>query len=313
MPDAAAPRRRARSPGPASSTRRAVRCAPTRAAWRSASRSRARLLHAPDLLLLDEPFSGLDPQAAEALQARLAALRRRGHAIVLTTHDVERAAPIATRVGDPAPRAHRLGRGGAGRPAGGRGGVSARGRGARVMRARPRHPAQGPAHRVAHAREPRRASSSSASCSSSSSASRTTPRPRRPRRSRPRVLWATFVLHRAPRRPARLSPRARERLPRGACSPRRIDPAAIFVGKLGEHGRPARGDAGRGRAAGRALPPRRPPARAARAHARAPAREPRLRRARDALRRDRGRAPGPARSCCRSSCCRSSCRCSSAP
>jgi heme exporter protein A len=54
-------------------------------------------LHAPDLLLLDEPWSGLDPQAAEALQARLAALRAAGVAIVLTTHDLERAAPIVTR------------------------------------------------------------------------------------------------------------------------------------------------------------------------------------------------------------------------
>ena len=56
------------------------------------------LLHRPDLLLLDEPFAGLDPQAVGALQARLLALRTAGHAIVLTTHDLERAAPIATRV-----------------------------------------------------------------------------------------------------------------------------------------------------------------------------------------------------------------------
>ena len=56
------------------------------------------LLHRPDLLLLDEPFSGLDPQAVEALQERLLALRLAGHAIVLTTHDVERATPVATRL-----------------------------------------------------------------------------------------------------------------------------------------------------------------------------------------------------------------------
>ncbi len=56
------------------------------------------LLHAPDLLLLDEPYSGLDPQAVEALQERLAALRLAGHSIVLTTHDIERAAPVATRL-----------------------------------------------------------------------------------------------------------------------------------------------------------------------------------------------------------------------
>jgi heme exporter protein A len=56
------------------------------------------MLHRPDLLLLDEPFSGLDPQAVDALQERLAALRLAGHAVVLTTHDVDRAAPIATRL-----------------------------------------------------------------------------------------------------------------------------------------------------------------------------------------------------------------------
>ena len=56
------------------------------------------LLHRPDLLLLDEPFSGLDAAAVGALQECLAALRAAGHAIVLTTHDVERAAPVATRV-----------------------------------------------------------------------------------------------------------------------------------------------------------------------------------------------------------------------
>jgi len=56
------------------------------------------LLHDPDLLLLDEPFSGLDAEAVAALQARLAELRAAGHALVLTTHDVERAAPVATRL-----------------------------------------------------------------------------------------------------------------------------------------------------------------------------------------------------------------------
>jgi heme exporter protein A len=56
------------------------------------------LLHRPTLLLLDEPYTGLDPQAVEALQERLAALRAAGHAIVLTTHDIERAMPVATRL-----------------------------------------------------------------------------------------------------------------------------------------------------------------------------------------------------------------------
>ena len=56
------------------------------------------LLHGPELLLLDEPFSGLDPAAVLRLETLLAELRRAGHAIVLSTHDVERVAPVATRV-----------------------------------------------------------------------------------------------------------------------------------------------------------------------------------------------------------------------
>jgi len=55
------------------------------------------LVHRPDLLLLDEPFSGLDAGGVMALQARLTELAAAGHTVVLTTHDIERAAPIATR------------------------------------------------------------------------------------------------------------------------------------------------------------------------------------------------------------------------
>ena len=56
------------------------------------------LLHGPELLLLDEPFSGLDPAGTTRLQTLLAELRLSGHAIVLSTHDIERVAPVATRV-----------------------------------------------------------------------------------------------------------------------------------------------------------------------------------------------------------------------
>jgi ABC-type multidrug transport system ATPase subunit len=56
------------------------------------------LLHRPELLLLDEPFSGLDPQATALLETLLVELRQSGHAIVLSTHDVPRAEALATRV-----------------------------------------------------------------------------------------------------------------------------------------------------------------------------------------------------------------------
>jgi len=56
------------------------------------------LLHGPELLLLDEPFSGLDPAGAQRLQSLLGELARAGHAIVLSTHDLERVAAVATRI-----------------------------------------------------------------------------------------------------------------------------------------------------------------------------------------------------------------------
>ena len=55
------------------------------------------LLHTPDLLLLDEPFTGLDQEAITTLQEKLAALAQAGHTIIMATHDVERVQPIATR------------------------------------------------------------------------------------------------------------------------------------------------------------------------------------------------------------------------
>jgi heme exporter protein A len=45
------------------------------------------LIHEPRLVLLDEPFTGLDEAAREALRARLAAVRAAGAIVLLTTHD----------------------------------------------------------------------------------------------------------------------------------------------------------------------------------------------------------------------------------
>ncbi len=57
------------------------------------------LIHAPDLLFLDEPSTGLDPQNRANLQEHIVALRER-HAttIVLTTHYLDEADALAERI-----------------------------------------------------------------------------------------------------------------------------------------------------------------------------------------------------------------------
>ncbi len=59
----------------------------------------ARALAAnPKLLVLDEPATGLDPDAAEALYAEVDRLRAEGVGVVSVTHDVAGALPHATHV-----------------------------------------------------------------------------------------------------------------------------------------------------------------------------------------------------------------------
>jgi heme ABC exporter ATP-binding subunit CcmA len=55
------------------------------------------LLHEPRLLLLDEPFTGLDQASAATLIARLRALAARGRIIVLATHDLDLSEGLLTR------------------------------------------------------------------------------------------------------------------------------------------------------------------------------------------------------------------------
>ena len=60
----------------------------------SIARSR---VHAPEILLLDEPFTGLDRRSSDALARRLLDLRGAGSALVLITHDLRQAGEIADR------------------------------------------------------------------------------------------------------------------------------------------------------------------------------------------------------------------------
>jgi ABC-2 type transport system ATP-binding protein len=49
----------------------------------------ATLLHDPELIIMDEPFSGLDPVNANLLMDALVGLRREGKAILFSTHRMD--------------------------------------------------------------------------------------------------------------------------------------------------------------------------------------------------------------------------------
>lgn len=57
------------------------------------------LVHDPDLLILDEPTTGIDPRGRRRLWELLGQLRSAGKTIILTTHDMQEAATLADRVG----------------------------------------------------------------------------------------------------------------------------------------------------------------------------------------------------------------------
>jgi ABC-2 type transport system ATP-binding protein len=58
----------------------------------------AALLHDPDLLILDEPTVGVDPQSRSAIFDNLEVLRGRGKGILYTTHYMEEAERLCDRI-----------------------------------------------------------------------------------------------------------------------------------------------------------------------------------------------------------------------
>ena len=58
----------------------------------------AGLLHDPDILLLDEPTVGVDPQSRNAIFDNLELLKSRGKALLYTTHYMEEVERLADRI-----------------------------------------------------------------------------------------------------------------------------------------------------------------------------------------------------------------------
>ena len=56
------------------------------------------VVHDPDLIILDEPFSGLDPVRTEAVQSIITDLRDKGKSIILCTHQMNKVEELCDRV-----------------------------------------------------------------------------------------------------------------------------------------------------------------------------------------------------------------------
>ena len=58
----------------------------------------AALLHNPDILLLDEPFSGLDVNSALVLRRLVQELAARGKVVLFSSHELEIVERVSSRV-----------------------------------------------------------------------------------------------------------------------------------------------------------------------------------------------------------------------
>ena len=55
------------------------------------------LLHSPRILLLDEPYTGLDLQGSLVFNQLMLEQKQQGHIVIMTTHDLSHALPISSR------------------------------------------------------------------------------------------------------------------------------------------------------------------------------------------------------------------------
>lgn len=55
------------------------------------------LLHTPSILILDEPYTGLDLQGSQAFNQLMLEQKQQGRIILMTTHDISHALPISSR------------------------------------------------------------------------------------------------------------------------------------------------------------------------------------------------------------------------
>ncbi len=56
------------------------------------------IIHSPELVILDEPFSGLDPVNTELLKGMLLDLKAQGKAIILSTHQMNQVEALCDRI-----------------------------------------------------------------------------------------------------------------------------------------------------------------------------------------------------------------------
>ena len=56
------------------------------------------IIHDPELVILDEPFAGLDPVNTELLKGMFADLRNQGKAVILSTHQMNQVEELCDRI-----------------------------------------------------------------------------------------------------------------------------------------------------------------------------------------------------------------------